>query len=52
MFYLTLEGRDRCLLLPTNRDPQALLSGGERIAGALGLAWQPEPIPDRLRPPR
>ncbi|MBL8753125.1 MAG: hypothetical protein JNK15_07470 [Planctomycetes bacterium] len=51
-FYLTLEGRDRCLLLPASRDPRAMLPIGERLAGALGVAWNAEPIPDRLQPPR
>ena len=52
LFYLALEGSQRCLLLPRNRDPRALLAEGERIAQALGLPFRPEPIPDQGKPPR
>jgi hypothetical protein len=52
LFYLTLEGTQRCLLLPRSRDARGLLTDGERIANALGLPFRSEPILDRLNPPR
>ncbi|MEN9579994.1 MAG: hypothetical protein RJA70_3003 [Pseudomonadota bacterium] len=53
VYYLTLEGRERCLLLPVDRDLRVLLPIGERLALALGLKWLPEPIPDLKKgPPR
>ncbi len=52
LYYLTLEGSQRCLLLPRARDPRGLLAEGKRIAQALGLPFRPEPVADRGKPPR